>query len=101
MSVTTRTCLVITCTRCGEVNDDCQTLHADTIEQVRDWLADWQWSNPDTPEYCPGCVADLDCERDGHQWDPWHDIPSVGRRYRFCQHCQAIDRACDEPERAT
>ncbi|GAA3669156.1 hypothetical protein GCM10022224_036620 [Nonomuraea antimicrobica] len=91
MSVTIRTCLVITCTRCGEVNDECQDVHADTIDQVRDLFTDWQWSTPDTPELCPDCVAHLDCERDGHQWDDWHLLTALRRRYRCCQHCRAID----------
>ncbi|MEU6997194.1 hypothetical protein [Nonomuraea sp. NPDC046570] len=96
MSVTARTCLIITCTRCGEVNDECQAIHADTIDDVRAWFSDWQWSNPDTPELCPGCVADLDCERDGHQWKPWQSATIPGRehiRFRSCAHCSDLEHA--------
>ncbi|MGN9786618.1 hypothetical protein ACTMTF_34715 [Nonomuraea sp. ZG12] len=97
MSITTRTCLVVTCTRCGQVDPDegYETLHADTIDQLRDWLTDWEWSGPDTPEFCPGCVADLACERDGHLWRDWQPgVTSTGLRFRFrsCERCHAGER---------
>ncbi|MCA2227398.1 hypothetical protein [Nonomuraea aurantiaca] len=88
MSVTIRTCLVVTCTRCGQVDDDYPTLHASTVDELRDWLSDWQWANPDTPDFCPRCVTELDCERNGHRWGDWQ--PGVTRpelRFRSCGHC--------------
>ncbi|WP_157254972.1 hypothetical protein [Nonomuraea typhae] len=90
--MTTCTCLVITCSRCGQVNDDFETVHASTMNEVLDWFADWQWSDHITPEYCPGCVAELDCERGGHQWGPWQPsaLPHrTHRLYRICEHCRA------------
>ncbi|MGV9386081.1 hypothetical protein ACWDRB_60470 [Nonomuraea sp. NPDC003707] len=92
MSITTRTCLVVTCTRCGEVDDEFQTLHADTLDQLRDWLKDWHWSDPNTPELCPGCAARLACERDSHQWGEWWPrIADPSSRFRFCERCSAAE----------
>lgn len=96
MSVTARTCLIITCTRCGWYDDDYPNIHAHSIDEARGWFTDWQWSDPNTPDLCPDCVTALDCERDGHQWNPWQSATIPGRehiRFRSCAHCSDLERA--------
>ncbi|MFI6907332.1 hypothetical protein ACIBKY_39160 [Nonomuraea sp. NPDC050394] len=93
--ITTETCLVVTCTRCGQVDPDegYDTLHAANLDQLRAWLPDWQWSDPDTPDLCPACVAEAACERDGHPWSDWRPSAIAPEwRFRSCDRCHVCER---------
>lgn len=105
MTIIVRTCLVITCTRCGQYDDECPDIHATSIQEAHAWFTTWQWNQAGEPDLCPGCVADLACERDGHQWSDWRTpvVPGYERlRFRTCQQCHDGDVApVANPEGAT
>ncbi|WP_246610662.1 hypothetical protein [Nonomuraea rhizosphaerae] len=108
MPITVRTCLIVTCARCGGTGDPYDSEHhTEQTSDGRQWLrlacADWQWSDADTPELCPACVRVADCERDGHQWSPWRPASCESCtcvHYRQCGHCEATERACQCPASA-
>ncbi|GGT08185.1 hypothetical protein GCM10010156_76580 [Planobispora rosea] len=98
------TCVVVTCSRCGEVNDDGEeSYHFPSLEAVKaqreDLFHDWRWSDEETPDICGSCVGIEACAESGHVFGPWWSCwckrhlegpehTHQCQRMRWCERCR-------------
>lgn len=91
-----RTCLTVTCDRCGDgwTDLDCEP-HFATSADAAAYATDHGWSVSGHDALCPTCLDVAGCARTGHRWGRWTPAgPFPSRdggvwtgRVRYCGEC--------------
>ncbi|GAA4198629.1 hypothetical protein [Actinocatenispora rupis] len=93
MSISTHTCLVVSCDTpdcLAYIGEDDEGSHFPTVEAAIDSgeREGWQFTRDGRTARCPDCVRAEVCRISAHQWTGWArrwDAP--GHQNRWCRYC--------------
>jgi hypothetical protein len=100
-------CYIVSCDDCRRQFDETgadYVVHFDTADDATTYVTEHGWTLTENGDpRCTRCTARLHCDRDGHDYSPWHPCACQGRvpdhalygcgLFRFCHDCDHHETA--------